>query len=762
MNSIIPLIAICFQAGAPQELGKCRVADRLSPVSPAYVHVDGFLGRRIESNRTGRLMQIPMDEILDGFQHRPGKHPWIGEHIGKWVHAGTLAWQYSGDAKLESMLHQAVKDLLATQEADGYLGTYVSQERWTSWDVWVHKYDLIGLMSYHVATGDAAALRGARRVGDLLVETFGPDKRDIIAAGTHVGMASTSVLEPMVQLYRLTGDLRYLAFCEYIVESWEKPEGPQHAKRPKVLTSLLSHGKVNQTANHKAYEMMSNLVGLCELYRAAGDERYLQAARAAWEDIAAHQRYITGGTSFGEHFQPDGHLPDTGSVAETCANVTWMQLSMQLLALTGETKYADAIEQLIYNHLLGAQADDGNDWCYFTVLEGIKQFTQNVNCCHSSGPRGVAMIPAVFYGTAAGSLRINLYGESKFRGEVPGVGRLEVRQRTAFPQDGRIAVEVLPGKPGKFRLELRIPPWSAKYSLTVNGESSKPQSGPIAVIDREWRSGDIVTLELDMTPAWIRGSGEHEGELAARNGPFVLCASKRWNPSLRSMLLVGVEGTPAFEAAKLPAGTAAEPDPMLAAFTAKLRTSAGIEDARVVLGPFALVQQEKLAVWLPEAQSLAKLDVSLLFDGRQSVSRRGDMQGSITDGDPATFGRTCNGAIKTEDAWEVTLDEPVEVKRVVFRHGRVFSDGGWFDTSAGQPQVLVRKEIDGAWETVGSLKTYPQTTAEAPPLLSDGQPFELRIAPTRVYGVRVVGKPSCGDKPKQTFSSCAELAAFGE
>ena len=116
-------------------------------------------------------------------------------------------------------------------------------------------------------------------------------------------MAATSVLEPMVKLYVVTGDERYLAFCRYLVDSWDQPNGP------KILASLLDHGKVNKTANGKAYEMMSNLVGLCELYRVVGDERYLKAARNAWEDIRHNQTYITGGVSF------EGALPARRSPA---------------------------------------------------------------------------------------------------------------------------------------------------------------------------------------------------------------------------------------------------------------------------------------------------------------------------------------------------------------------------------------------------------------------------------------------------------------
>jgi DUF1680 family protein len=159
-------------------------------------------------------------------------------------------------------------------------------------------------------------------------------------------MAATSVLEPIVLLYRATKDPRYLDFARYIVRSYDQPHGP------KIARSLSDTKSVIKTANGKAYEMMSNLVGLCELHRSTGDEALLRPCVNAYNDIVANQLYVTGGTSLGEHFQPPHRLPNTGAVSENCAHVTWLQLCAELLRITGEAKYADTLELTIYNHLL--------------------------------------------------------------------------------------------------------------------------------------------------------------------------------------------------------------------------------------------------------------------------------------------------------------------------------------------------------------------------------------------------------------------------
>ncbi|HEY5553080.1 MAG TPA: beta-L-arabinofuranosidase domain-containing protein, partial [Opitutaceae bacterium] len=184
--------------------------EAMSPVPPAAVRIDGWLGARIDVNERARLLAVDTGPLLAGYRKKPGEHPWIGEHIGKWLHAATLAWAYTGDEALRRKLDTVAAELIGTQEPDGYLGTYVPEKRFglhagADWDVWSHKYNLIGLLTYYRYTGNEPALAACRKIGDLLVTTF-PAKKSILAAGTHMGMAATSVLEPVVELYRLTGD----------------------------------------------------------------------------------------------------------------------------------------------------------------------------------------------------------------------------------------------------------------------------------------------------------------------------------------------------------------------------------------------------------------------------------------------------------------------------------------------------------------------------------------------------------------------------
>ena len=534
------LLMYCF---APLLLGQAiapvvadKVADKFVPASYAAQRIDGLLGERMRVNLEGRLLNVDEKEILDCFRHRPGKQAWSGEHAGKFLDAAANAWLYSKDERLKTLMDRVARELIATQLPDGYLGTYTDDKRWTSWDVWVHKYDLLGLISYSRATGNTATLDAARRIGDLLCRTFGtgPGQRDIIQAGTHVGMAATSVLEPMVYLYRFTGDRKYLDFCEYLVRAWNQPGGP------KIIESLKETGSVFHTANAKAYEMMSNLVGLTELYRTTGNPEYLATAQTAWKDVAAHRLYVTGTTSSSEHFADDYVLPgeEVSNVGEGCVTVTWTQLTWQLLRLTGDPQYAEQLEHTVYNALLGAQDPMNGNICYFTPLNGKKSPTPGINCCVSSEPRGISMIPQLSWGTRGGGAAVLLYVPGHVTLQT-GAGEVGIETKTNYPADGLIALTLHPARSAKFPLYLRVPAWTASYTATIAGHKYTGTPGQFLTIDREWKAGDQVDVDLDLTVRVVPGAPSYPFGVAIFRGPQLLALEQSRNPGVLDLQAAG-------------------------------------------------------------------------------------------------------------------------------------------------------------------------------------------------------------------------------
>lgn len=729
--------------------------DKLAPLDG--VHLEGYLGDRVTKNERNRLLQVDMEPLLAGYRHRPGNHPWIGEHVGKWLHAATLAWVNTGDSRLRAKMDGVVTDLIATQEADGYLGTYTPEKRFglypeADWDVWSHKYNMIGLLTYYRYTGSRPALVACRKMGDLLLTTFGLDKKSILAAGTHIGMAATSVLEPIVLLYRTTGDSRYLDFARYIVSVWDEPNGPR------VLSTLATTGKVNQTANGKSYEMLSNLVGLCELARVTGDTAYLKPVTRAWEDIVANQLYITGTTSYGEHFHADHDLPNVpgANIGETCVTVTWIQLNAQLLQLTGEARYGNELERSYYNHLAAAQRPDGAEWCYYTALEGRKPYGPGISCCVSSGPRGMAMLPELAYLTQhegnQDSLVVNLFEPSRATVMLGGQP-VTIEQRTNVPRAGHATLIFHTTKPVTFGVKVRAPEWA--QPMTVQMERGKVEKGWLLLPPKSWKEGDKVEVSFPLGPRQISGTYGNMGRTALQWGPLVLALDSSRNPNLASPTVLALVGNTPFSLSTTSSGSSLT-------FAARVRTSPTSTPQAAVFVPFADAGGSggSYRIWL-RAPGNEVANISLLLAGRESRSRQGNVSGAINDADPSTFVVTFDGTHQREDWFAVQAEHPVTLNRVVYHHGNTFHDGGWFDTTAGKPRIEIRRTPTATWEPIGALEDYPATTATDAKGLQSGQAFTLRLAqPVTVVALRVVGTPASGDNPKQAFSSCAELEAF--
>jgi len=719
----------------------------LTVLPPGAVHLDGWLGARVEANRSAWLLRVDLAPRLEPFVHRPAQQAWAGEHIGKWLHAAALAWANSGDARLRERLDDAAAALIATQEPDGYLGAYLPAQRFqllpgADWDVWTIKYVLLGLLEYHAQTGEAKALAAARAAADLLLATFGPGKRSILAAGTHVGMAATSVLEPIVGLYVATHDERYLAFARQLVAAWDEPGGPR------IASALREHGRVARTANGKAYEMLSNLVGLCALHRATGDRDLLAPVLAAWQDIVSNELQPTGSMSAHEHFTGGGRLPASplANLCETCVTVTWLQLNLQLLQITGEARFGQEIERAAYNHLAAAQRPDGSQWCYYTPLRGVKPYDAGITCCSSSGPRGMALLPqAAVLVAADGALAVDLL-EAAHGTVTLGGHSVTFTLESELPRSGTATLAFGGELPATFAVRLRLSEWAVPAVLRVDSEERKvAQPGWCEVPSRTWRAGDRVDIALRCGQTLLRDRHD-EGRAALQWGPCVLALPLPGHDDASACFELG---------APLPRLL-----PVPALPSPALRVQCELQcDSRTVprdLVPFADAgaNGDAYRVWLagraPDRTAVAN----------EARSRTGNVQGSIRDGDRDSFVVTFDGKAADADWYSIALARPEPIAAVHFAHGHSFHDGGWFDSSRGRPVVQVRAAADADWRTIGELADYPATTATAAAGLVDGQCFVLRLAaPVTALELRVLGTPAHGDRADQAFSSCAELWA---
>ncbi len=430
--------------------------------------------------------------------------------------------------------------LISCQNEDGYLGTYMPGDYWTDWDVWAHKYNLLGLLSYYAVTGYKPALEACVKIGDLLCRTFGENngQRSIIDNSPHVGMASTSVLEPMTYLYRFTGDKKYLDFCLYIIKAYEFENGP------KIISTLNTIGKVNKTADAKAYEMMSNLTGIVKLYQLTGDEKFLKAADNAWKDISTHKLYITGTSSKGELFLDDFVLPagNDAHMGEGCVTVTWLQFSQALYYLTGESKYINEIEKTIYNHLFAAENPETGCVSYYTALQGKKPYRCNINghCCLASVPRGIAAIPELAFSKYGGNgFFINLYSTEKLNERIVTKDSKEVAieciVESNFPQEGWATITLNPETKSDFRLALHVPDWCRNYKAAVNGKTFNGIPGQYLNLEQVWDKNTVVKVSFDMPAQILDGGISYPGFVAIKYGTQILAVDQVLNPEISDM-----------------------------------------------------------------------------------------------------------------------------------------------------------------------------------------------------------------------------------
>jgi hypothetical protein len=533
------------------------------------------------------------------------------------------------------------------------------------------------------------------------------------------------------------------------------------------VTTLNTVKKVEKTGNAKAYEMLSNLVGLCELARATGDRRFLTPALNAWADIKANHLYLTGTASSGEHFQADHVLPNGAgaAVGETCVTVTWIQLNAQLLRLTGEARFGDEMERSYYNHLAGAQRPDGAEWCYYTALEGTKPYGHSINCCLSSGPRGMALAPLLAYfryrSSGGDGIAVNLFEPSQVTTTLGGQ-RVRLVQTTDFPRSGGALLTLSMSRPATFGVRVRAPQWARSVRLKATGaaEVRAAPGGWAELPARRWKNGDRVKVDFTVRARFVPGDHGNAGRTALMWGPLVMAYDESRNPRLPPPAALALAGTGKNEPPKEEKVTGAS-----LGLKTGVRTFRDATARPALFVPFAEAGAtgSRYQVWMKSPGSTPARTDSLFSFGRESRSRPGNADGEISDGDPSTYVVTFDGRREERDWFAVGLEAPRTVRRIVFAHGKTFHDGGWFDTRAGKPVVQVKRDPRSDWETVGVLEAYPETTAASPGGLRDGRAFTLKLPrPLKAVALRVAGTPSSGDNPEQAFSSCGELQAFSE
>lgn len=526
------------------------MSDRLLSLPISGVRFTGPIDRAIRLVCDRHLKVLDQRRLVDWFRDR--QNPFAaGEFWGKTMRSACPLMRYLGDEDLRERMRASVDDLLSTQDADGCISTRTRDQQPLSSDLWERKYVLLGLLAWHEASGEQRAIDAMVRAADHVLSLVGPPpKRRITDTGwAFAGIESSSILEPMLRLYRLTGHRRFLDFARYIVEE----EGA--CGRGSIFAAALagtapkdigSTGDPTQSIA-KAYESLSCFEGLLEYHRATGEPRWLQAAMRYWYAVRDREIAIIGsgggegphnrGPGTGEQWNDlaaDQADPAPRLMMETCVTVTWMKFSLNLLRLTGDPAIADEIERSLYNALLGALRPSGDNWDYFQPLCGRRggqvNFASDINgfplsCCTANGPMGLAILPDVAVMAGAAGPVINLFIPGTMTVPLPDGGSVALELATGYPVDGRITITVTPSRPGRFVIAVRIPAWSTATLLEASGQTIAATPGSYASIERLWSPGERIVLDLDMRCR--RLAAPRGAYCAIVRGPLVLARDSR-------------------------------------------------------------------------------------------------------------------------------------------------------------------------------------------------------------------------------------------
>ena len=461
------------------------------------------------------------------------KGAWRGEYWGKMMRGACFVWSYTRDDALYRVLRQTVEDILTTQDACGRIASFNKDRELFGWDMWCRKYVLLGLQYFMEINDDeelnARIVASMRGQVDYLMSILGEGKKSIYETSqTWRGLNSSTILEPVVRLYGITGEQKYFEFATYIINCG----GTQFGNL--VELALEDRLMPYQYPVTKAYEMMSFFEGVLEYYRITQEEKYKTAVLNYGRRILETEITVIGSAGCTHELLDCSKLrqsdPNTQEgkalMMETCVTVTWMKFCAQLLLVSGEVQFADAIEQALYNAYLGALNTEKKvdqqtpekhpDWIqeymhfdsYSPLLAGSRgrqvggqqgmRDGHYYGCCACIGAAGIGLAHKVDLLQSRDGVTLNFYHPGTLLSKTPAGKALRIEVSGEYPADGRIRIAVLPEEEEDFALTLRIPGWCRNAHYAVDGgEEQFAESGWLR-LHRSWKAGDVVTLELEM------------------------------------------------------------------------------------------------------------------------------------------------------------------------------------------------------------------------------------------------------------------------
>lgn len=512
---------------------------------------DGFWSKRRKTNVESSIPSMH-DELLEhgrmdnflrlaGASNAPQRGPvYSDSDMYKWLESVAFVLQTENDPQMRQMAETTIREIVATQEKDGYINTYYQgdhkndrmtiPEQVRGHELYCLGHMLQAAIAYYRATGDPTLMNaGQKMVDGFILPNFGPepDKKPIVSGHPEIEMA-------LIELYRTTGERKYVDLAGYILQG-----DPRANLRPQQIVYMncgVPFTTKTKLQGHAVRAMYANC-GATDYYMETGDAAYMKTLEVLWSDLTRAQMYINGGVgarSGGEAFGEDYELPNAQAYGESCAAIGNAMWNWRMLAATGEARFADVMERALYNGINSGMSLNGTLYCYRNPLafdpttgEKIRNPWYDTTCCPPNLERTLASLPGYFYSTSKDGLYVHLYDNSEMKWALDSGNGLRVSQKANYPWNGNVRMTVAVEHPEEFTVFVRVPGWSRESQVRVAGAAvAGVRAGEYLPVRRRWSGETLVELAFDMRPQWVAANpavAEDTGRVAMERGPIVYC-----------------------------------------------------------------------------------------------------------------------------------------------------------------------------------------------------------------------------------------------
>ena len=402
----------------------------------------------------------------------------------------------------------------------------------------LHLYE--AAVAHYKATGKKTLLNVAIKNADLVCQVFGPNEGQ-----KHVPSGHPIIEMALAKLYNVTDDEKYLKMARYFVdETGRGTDGHKLSPYSQDHKPIIDQDEIVGHAVRAGY-LFSGVTDVASLQH---DKKLFDAVNRVWENMASKKLYLNGGIGSrpqGEGFGPNYELNNFNNYCETCASIANVYWNQRMFLATGDSKYIDVLERTLYNGLIAGVSLSGDKFFYDNPMGTpgghARQQWFGCACCPGNVTRFMASVPGYVYAIDKKDVYVNLFvgGNSKLK---VGDTEVELVQKTQYPWNGDVEIDVTPNKNDKFTLLVRIPGWAKnkpvpsdlyayvdgsnpQVKVLVNGsETKKHTRAGYWVIEREWKKGDKVTLTMDMPVRRVEANPQvryDKGLLAMERGPIL-------------------------------------------------------------------------------------------------------------------------------------------------------------------------------------------------------------------------------------------------